>query len=180
MSRSSQITDLLPPEHENIQVRNRASSSRWDYGEAALEHMRRVQNEPSEHLLRPVMPPPVEEALLAWAISCYEEGAYADAGVLLEELTHRQAPSLPLLSVHAANLLALGEYEASAAGYQKACSLAEQDPDLLVYWAQAEWCKGDPVVAHRLLQQAKSLFEKQLHPTQTSLLCRELIVQYRV
>ena len=178
MSHRAQITDLQPPEHDDLQAQKRASANRWDAGDVVLNHLRRVQNEPSGSDLRPLMPPLVQEALLAWAISCYEEGDYADAGLLLKELIHRQVPSVQLLSAHAANLLALGDYEKSAAVYQKACSLEKPDPDLLVYWAQAEWCRGNSAFAHRLLQKAAPLFEKQPLPSQTSALFRELIERY--
>lgn len=169
------VTDLLSPVQSGIDTGS--DSVQRDWGGVVLAHLRLTRCSPeAARDAAPTLTPEVENALLAWAVSCYEEGAFQDAEVLLEELCRRQRPSVRVLAAMAANLLAMGQYARSANYYQAACAVSESNVELLFHWAQTEMLRGEPEAARALLQRARrSLQQAPLAQTQVALWCEELM-----
>ena len=173
MKKGARFRDLLPPDHTDALGSSTAASDK-DWGEVVLSKLRHLQSVSPAGSRRAPLPPSVADALLAWAVSCYETGAHADANVLLEELLNRQLASVPLLKAYAANLLALGDFESSAASCEKAHTKATDDPELFFLWGQAEWFAGHQGSAQLRLRQAITLFEQQGVQPPSYFWCRNL------
>jgi len=173
VNQGARFQDLLPPDQADAGGSNTPASNK-DWGEVVLSKLRHLQSVSSAGSRRAPLPTSVADALLAWAVSCYETGQHADANVLLEELLNRQLASVPILKAYAANLLALSEFESSAASCEKAQTQAPNDPELFFLWGQAEWFAGHQGSAQLRLRQAITLFEQQGVQPPSYFWCRDL------
>jgi Flp pilus assembly protein TadD len=173
VKQGARFQDLLPPDQADAGVSDTPASDK-DWGDVVLSNLRHLQSISPAGSRRAPLPPSVADALLAWAVSCYETRQHADANLLLEELLNRQLASVRLLKAYAANLLALGYFESSAASCEKARMQTPNDPELFFLWGQAEWFAGHQGSAQLRLRQAITLFEQQGVQPPSYFWCRDL------
>jgi len=140
MSRSVQVQDLKGPGHCDASMSNDVAVK--DRGADVLAQLRVSQAVGPLMVPLQKFPSALEEALYAWAVSCYESAAYEDAAVLLHELELRQCSSIPLLKAKALNLLALGRYRDSAVAFEMVQRELRDDPDILFCRAQLAFLQG--------------------------------------
>jgi len=122
-----------------------------DWGADVLAQLREVPVEGEPVRALQPFPPAVEQALYAWAVSCYECGLHEDAAVLLQALEARQHSSPLLLMAQAANAMGQGNYQQSAQYYQRIPSGEPEEAEALFYRAQLEHLQGRSAFALALL-----------------------------